>query len=265
MSQQSNDGLPKKNYSIIVTTIISIAATIIVGWLTLKYGANKYEEAEFERKLKVEGQIVRLIEQNIIDQTPLEIVRLKRLIEAKCRVEKISNNFLIKELVEAAELNLSSSDYLDKNQKEKYKQVFDSIYTQITPNLSILNNDTLADKNSEVIKTTITAIQECDVKKAVKGIDELLAIHNKEIKNLKKQPENSLIMLSRNYKKYYYFTLWQVLMAASLLLIFQIYGRRIMKDINPFIYRKVFRILIVYISITILPLYFFIISDIFNK
>ena len=118
MTQSSTVNRPKKSYSIVITTILSIAVTIIVGWWTLKYGTNKYAEAEYERGVKVEEQIVRLIEQDIINQTHLDIKRLKRFLEVKCKEEKVANTYSIKELVETAELNLISSEYLDKIQKD---------------------------------------------------------------------------------------------------------------------------------------------------
>jgi hypothetical protein len=244
----------------IITTVLSIIATIAVGWITIILSANKFEEVDYERNLKVQEHVVRLIEHDIINQTPLSSLRLERLIAAKCNEQLVHNDFSIVKLIQVAELNLLSSDYLDSKQKEIYKLVFDTIYSQMTPNHYFKETDSVYIKNPELFDQTIKQIQNCNVKEATIGLEKIINSYNTELQLLKSESsKNSSFIKDSKYRKYFYLIMWQMIVTIFLLLGFQMFGRKLVKGIESVVYNNVKISIIVFSFLQIIPVYLVII------
>ena len=114
--------------SLVITTLISIAFTIGVAWYQISKSAIQAVEAEQEREKSVRSTLIAIVEEHIINEKPIEISRLARLIELRRREEGVRIPISVSEIFEKAEFNILNSRYLDFERKEKYKTVFDELY-----------------------------------------------------------------------------------------------------------------------------------------
>lgn len=134
----SEDSIGKKNKkmkdskNIAITAFITIVVAIVATWFTLNYSKEQAVLAEAERVRNVRDSLVSIIEEHIINQKPINYIRLVRLIELKSRTEKLVTKINTKDLIEQAEYNILISKYLDFNQKEKYMVIFDQLHKEMT-------------------------------------------------------------------------------------------------------------------------------------
>ena len=169
----------------IITTIISIVATVVVGWYTFQLTESRKAEALIEREIKVKSELVSLIEQNVINGTPLETIRLSRIIEAKKKEEDIEREFSPVELIKVSELNLLTSNHLSSEQKEVYKTLYDSIYGGFIASEDFLVTDTLIINNPDLVSNLIREINNGQNNEATSSLRLLLSTYNSEIERLR--------------------------------------------------------------------------------
>ncbi len=107
--------------------------TISVAWFTIYRTESQALFAEAERARNVRSNLVSIIEEHVINEKPIDSIRLVRLIELKSREEKLTTRITVRELVSLAEYNILSSRYLDFEKKDAYKTVFEVLYKQMIP------------------------------------------------------------------------------------------------------------------------------------
>ena len=119
--------------AIVLTTLITIAVTIAAAWFTISRSEKQAILSEAERARNVKNNLVSIIEEHVINQKPMDYIRLMRLIELKSREEKLITRITARNLIEQAEYNILNSRYLDFKQKETYKAIFDQWYKEMIP------------------------------------------------------------------------------------------------------------------------------------
>jgi hypothetical protein len=119
--------------AIMVTTLITIAVTIAAAWFTISRSERQAILAEAERVRNVKNNLVSIIEEHVINQKPVDYIRLIRLIELKSCEEKLTTRITARNLIEQAEYNILNSRYLDFKQKENYEAIFDQWYKEMIP------------------------------------------------------------------------------------------------------------------------------------
>ncbi|MBK8736144.1 MAG: hypothetical protein IPL98_09665 [Saprospiraceae bacterium] len=172
------------------STIISVLATIVVGYLGVIWSQSQFKKAEFERRDRAKTELVEIIEEHVINQKPISPARLSRLIDIKCYEQEIADEFIPIELIKSAESNLMESRHLDFKQKENYKILFDSIYLTFIPTVvSQLNSDStsFAFKNPELISKLYKNINDCKTSEATKNLKELISSFSIEYKTISEE------------------------------------------------------------------------------
>ncbi len=258
-----------KNSVAIWTAIISILATIVVGWITVKIGENKYQEVSYERQLKAQEHIVNLIEQNIINQTPLEQSRLKRLIEAKCQELDVNLDLYSIDLIKQAELNLLSSNHLDVKQKELYKLIFDSVYIVAIPEIELAISDSIYINNQDLLNSLLKDIQNCKTSEAMKKVDNILMLYNMDIIKLKNEREmNYKRSDNRQYTLNLYISAASIFFIMILFMMYVKYSRKINYEESSSIIlnnQRMRLIVMLIVTIAIIPVYLNLLFSIINK
>ncbi|GAB1045664.1 MAG: hypothetical protein SPiBPW_40360 [Shewanella algae] len=115
----------------VVTTIISIVVAVGLTWYQINRSEQEERKAEVERVKTVKSILVSIVEDHVINNQPIDIKRLSRLVDIKTRESNILAPPRLLEIVQLAELNIINSGYLDFETKESYKKVFDKIYNDI--------------------------------------------------------------------------------------------------------------------------------------
>lgn len=113
--------------------ILTLLVTIGAAWYTVNRSEKQAILAETERARSVRNDLVSIVEEHIITQTPLDCVALMRLIEFKSREEKLVTKITARNLVEQAEYNILSSRYLDVKQKETFRFFINQLYRDLIP------------------------------------------------------------------------------------------------------------------------------------
>lgn len=168
---------PKRNWLVLIaTTFMGIAATVSVGWYQLNQAEKQASLAEEERARAVRQNLVSIVEEHVLNDKPIDVPRLTRLIDQRRRDERVATPITTAELLEKAEFNILETRYLAFERKQALKKVFDALYSDLstrafaqyppeTANANLLN--TLArqvqdGKTSEALNT-LKRLQEAHV------------------------------------------------------------------------------------------------------
>lgn len=73
-----------------------------------------------------------IIEEHALNDKPIDVPRLTRLIEQRRRQERVSTPITVAELIEQAEFNILGTRYLAFDRKQALKAVFDSLYSDLS-------------------------------------------------------------------------------------------------------------------------------------
>jgi len=122
---------PRRWTAILVPTVLTVAVTIAVALYTVNRSERQTVLAEAERARSVKSNLVSIIEEHVINQKPIDCIRLMRLIELKSHDERLATPITARQLIEQAEYNILNSRYLDFDQKENFKSVFDKLYMEM--------------------------------------------------------------------------------------------------------------------------------------
>lgn len=137
MESEKNKKMEKKpekksNWLIpIVTTLVGVVVSVLVAWYQINLAEKQVQEAEKERAKSVKSELVQIVEEHIINKSPLDISRLSRLADFRSRGENLLISPTVSEIVENAEFNIVKSQYLEFNKKLEFKEVFNNIYADI--------------------------------------------------------------------------------------------------------------------------------------
>ncbi len=176
--QTSSDEKPKKRWIVpLFTTLIGIVATIIVAWYQLKVGEEQAFEAAIEREKAVIQNIVKIVEEHVINNNSLDIPRLARLIDLRSREEKLKNKISTLQIIQKAEFNIINSAYLEFDKKNEYKKVFDQIYSQ----MSFDGLDGYEGLHLNVANELAKSIRSGDTQTAITTLNSLLDLLNKDV------------------------------------------------------------------------------------
>lgn len=128
----TDDDKPRKAksawLSLTLTTLLSIGATVLVAWYQMAQSRREAALAEIERVRSLKAGIVSIVEEHILNEKPIELARLIRLIDLRRREEGVSTPIGALEIVERAEYNILSSRYLEFQKKEAFKTHFETLY-----------------------------------------------------------------------------------------------------------------------------------------
>ena len=151
---------------------------VIYASLLITRSEKQYQQAELERVKNVKNLLVSIVEDHIINSQSIDIPRISRLLELKKREDNVTSPISVLEIVENAEFNIINSKYLDYNQKKKYKEYFDSIYSDINSlQLNIYKDIPNADLINELSKN----IQDGKSSEALKTLNRLVDSYNSQI------------------------------------------------------------------------------------
>lgn len=122
----------KKNWiAPTLTTLVGVAVSLLVAWYQISLSEEQAQEAERERSKSVKSELVQIVEEHVINQDPLDVSRLSRLAEFRSREERLLTTPTVSEIVESAEFNIIKSQYLEYDKKQKFKEIFNDIYSEI--------------------------------------------------------------------------------------------------------------------------------------
>ncbi|MGF1718172.1 hypothetical protein L4D08_25250 [Photobacterium chitinilyticum] len=177
----------------VVTTLIGIIATIIVAWYQLNVSEEQAQQAALERERSVKSNIVKIVEEHVINDNTLDVARLARLIDLRSREERLNRKISVLEVLQKAEFNIINSSYLEFKKKDKYKQTFDKIYATI----SFGGLDNYSGKHENVANELAKAIRSGDNEVAITALGSLLDLFNKDIEDAESKSGNLIISISK--------------------------------------------------------------------
>jgi hypothetical protein len=200
MSSETTDvsvnpvALPHKKsrdwFGYIFTTVIGIAATIVVAWYQLYAAQNDAAAAELERARAVKQSAVSIVEEQALNGKKLEVERLTRLIDQRRRDERVSLPISATEVVEQAEFNITSSHHLSIEKKDEIKPAFDSFYADV--NARSFQPFTTKTNNSDLLNQLAKRIQEGKTAEALPLLKRLDESYAKELAEAKRRPSIGL-------------------------------------------------------------------------
>ncbi len=115
--------------SITITTIISLVIAICVAWFQNRHTDRQMRLAEGERARNLYTSFVSVVEEHIINETPIGIRRVKSMIDTLKWENNVGRTKIVAlDVFKSAEFNILKSRYLDIDKKEKCKSIFDAIY-----------------------------------------------------------------------------------------------------------------------------------------
>ncbi|NRF17544.1 hypothetical protein [Vibrio coralliilyticus] len=217
-SSDKDESKAKKWLVPLVTTLIGIVATIIVAWYQLKVGEEQAFQAAIEREKAVIQNIVKIVEEHVINNNELDIPRLARLIDLRSREEKLRTKISTLQVIQKAEFNIINSAYLEFDKKNEYKKIFDNIYSQ----LSFDGLEGYDGLHANVANELAKSIKSGDTQTSITTLNSLLDLLNKDVSDAKKENSPELLSILRIFDKDFLFMLTGV---QALLMLFLMYFR----------------------------------------
>ncbi|WP_139835208.1 hypothetical protein [Aeromonas hydrophila] len=187
----------------LVTTFIGIIATIIVAWYQMKIGEEQAFEAAIEREKAVIQNVVKIVEEHVINNNSVDIPRLARLIDLRSKEEKIQNKISVLQIIQKAEFNIINSDYLEFNKKNEYKKIFDNIYSQ----MNFDGLDGYDGLHANVANELAKSIRGGDSQTAITTLNSLLDLLNKDITEAKERNSYDFLSILKIFDKDFMFML----------------------------------------------------------
>lgn len=160
-----------------ITTLIGVMVSLAMGWYQINLSNEQALQAENERAKAVKNELTLIVEDHVINQKVIDIPRLSRLSELRAKQEKLLSVPNVSEIIETAEYNILSSQYLPFDKKEQYKHIFDEIYSKMYA-YPLGDYDGLF-KNS--INELYASIQQGSTSDTLKKLNKVLADFNSEV------------------------------------------------------------------------------------
>ena len=156
-SKEENKTQGKRNWlATTISTLIGVIAAVFLTWYQISLNEEQTLEAEKERSKSVKNELVQIVEEHVINQRPLDISRLSRLVDFRSRQENLLSTPSVSEIIESSEFNILKSQYLEFESKQQFKKVFDGIYSELyTP-----KNLTYEGNSDNAVNAVLTSIQE---------------------------------------------------------------------------------------------------------
>lgn len=115
-----------------LTTLIGVAVSLLVAWYQIALSEEQALQAEIERSKSVKNELIQIVEEHVINKKSLDVSRLARLSEFRAKQERLLLVPSVSEIVEGAEFNILKSQYLEFEKKELFKEIFNSIYSELS-------------------------------------------------------------------------------------------------------------------------------------
>lgn len=163
-----------------ITTLIGVAVSLLVAWYQIALSEEQALQAEIERSKAVKNELIQIVEEHVINKKPLDVSRLARLSEFRAKQERLLLVPSVSEIVEGAEFNILKSQYLEFEKKELFKEIFNSIYAELS--ISSRINYTGIFENS--VNDLYSSIQSGNVNEASSKLNKLLSDFNTKIEEL---------------------------------------------------------------------------------
>ena len=172
------DGESKKRRSWIgltITTLLGVGATIAVGWYQLSRTEAQAALAELERARGVQSSVVSILEEHVLNDKPIALARLARLIDQRRSAQNISLPITLSDVIEEAEFNILKSAYLPFDRKETLKVVFDTLYSDLSARQFVPYSPDAP--NADLVNELAIRIQEGKTKEALESLTRLQEAH----------------------------------------------------------------------------------------
>jgi hypothetical protein len=180
-----SEGLPKRQrrswLGIFIATVLGIAATVGVGWYQLVQAEKQAILAEDERARSVRANLVSIVEEHVLNDEPIDLSRLSRLIDHRRREERVRTPISVRDLLETAEFNVLGSRYLAFDRKNSLKVVFDSLYADLGADSLALYGPEVP--NADLLNEIGRAIQEGKAREAGAALQRLQEAHFKDVED----------------------------------------------------------------------------------
>lgn len=163
-----------------ITTLIGVAVSLLVAWYQIALSEEQALQAEIERSKAVKNELIQIVEEHVINKKPLDVSRLARLSEFRAKQERLLLVPSVSEIVEGAEFNILKSQYLEFEKKELFKEIFNSIYSELSASSKI--NYTGIFENS--VNDLYSSIQSGNVNESSSKLNKLLSDFNTKIEEL---------------------------------------------------------------------------------
>lgn len=165
----------------VVTTVISIVVAISLTWYQINRSEQEERKVEVERVKTVKTTLVSIVEDHVINNQPIDIKRLSRLVDIKSREADILTPPRLLEIVQIAELNIINSGYLDFATKESYKKVFDTIYDNVRKDYKVDFNDV---RSPALIEQVVSSIKTGSSEESLANLKLLIEAYSSDINEL---------------------------------------------------------------------------------
>jgi len=165
----------------VITTVIGILVAIGLTWYQINRAEQEEQKVDIERIKTVKNTMVSIVEDHVINNQPISISRLSRLVDIKSREANIKITPRLLEIIQIAELNIINSGYLDFQTKNGYKKVFDSIYDAMRKEYKV---DYIDNKNSVLIDQLISSIKVGNSEESISSLQLLVEAYSVEINEL---------------------------------------------------------------------------------
>lgn len=207
-----------------VTTLVGVIATIIVAWYQLKAGEEQALQAALERERSVIHNVVKIVEEHVINNNSVDIPRLARLIDLRTREEKLPNKISVLQVIQKAEFNIINSSYLEFEKKNEYKKVFDEIYS----NMSFDGLDGYTGVHENVANELAKSIRSGDSETAITTLNSLLDLFNRDIQVASERRDSPILNITKIFDTKFLMILLGVQIIAMFMLTFfkQMYRRK---------------------------------------
>jgi len=171
---------PKRNWlALIIATVLGIAATVGVGWYQLFRAENQAALAEQERTRAVRQALVSILEEHVLNDKPINLARLARLVDQRRRSERVTTAITTAEILEQAEFNILNTRYLPFERKEALKPVFDELYSDLSSRAFAPYAP--EEPNSDLVNELASQIQGGNRQEALTALKRLQDAHKKDL------------------------------------------------------------------------------------
>lgn len=169
----------RKWVGLLLTTLLGIAATVGVGWYQLSQAEKQAALAEEERARGVRQGLVSIVEEHVLNDKPIELSRLARLVDQRRREEHVTPGITLSEILEQAEFNILNSRYLAFDRKQTLKSVFDTLYSELsTRSFARYSAETV---NADLLNQLALQIQEGKSSDALESLKRLQEAHDRDL------------------------------------------------------------------------------------
>ncbi len=162
-----------------LTTLVGIGATVAVGWYQLAEAERQAVLAEQERAKAVRSELVSIVEEYVLNNQSIDLIRLNRLSEQRRREERVTTPIAVSELLDKAEFNIQSSRYLAFDRKQSLKEVFDTAYSELATRAFTPYSDTTP--NADLFNTLARQIQDGKSTDAIKTLKQIQQTYEQDL------------------------------------------------------------------------------------